>query len=149
MNNVIPGLLCNFGGIRPNYLKKDIGKCYHPDWCNCTVDQHLYEKAMCISLALYEFQTTLLSNAINYSKLGMVEKTNKVYRELNRINHIATYLFGLYTQLYLNPSDKLENYITCKELIVVKEVLKCSGFDLTCILECLDLCGYTKKCTDC
>lgn len=135
--------------IKSNGKKQLEGRCYHLDWCNCTQDQFIYEKLMCVSLSLYNFQNTGIEKGVCYSKLGLEEKSNKVYRDLNKINHIVTYLFGVFVQVYLNKEDSFENYITCEELKTIKEVLKCTGFDLTCVLECLDLCGYTKSCGTC
>ena len=135
--------------IKDNKRKIVPDKCYKPDWCNCNKDQFLYEKAMCLSNALFNFKFTLINQAVCYSKLGLVEKANKVYFELNRINYIVAYLFFVYVQVYLNKNENFEDYISCKELENIKKQLNCIGFDITCVYKCLDLCQYTTTCTEC
>lgn len=137
-------------GIEP--LRDKIAKdnCYKPDWCNCTQDQYLYEIAMCVSNALYNLQVTYITKAICYSKLGMGDKALDMYTLLNKINHISFFLFAVKLQSYLNREwDTEENYISCEELNNIKKQLYCEGFDITCVYECLDLCGYSKHCETC
>lgn len=135
--------------VKLNSSKLVEGNCYRPDWCNCTQDQFLYEKAMCLSMALFNYRHTAINKGTRFSKLGMVKEANKVYFELNRINYIISYLFLVYTQVYLNQKDSVYNYITCDELEKIKKELNCIGFDISCIYECLDLCDYNKTCNNC
>ena len=131
--------------IKPILKFKEVCK---PDWCIKLDHPIILEKLVCASAAIFELQNTMVNKAIKFQKLGLEDKVNGIYDFLNRVNHTIGYLSLLFVQVFLNKED-YACYITCEELKCIRDNFLCEGFDIACVYECFDICGYTKMCDRC
>ena len=119
-----------------------------PYWCGIEKYKIIKDKIVCVSTAMYNISNTLTQKAIMFQKVGLEDKVNDIYTFINKINHMVGYLCLLFFQIYMNEED-YDCYISCEELENIRKNFLCQGFDISCIYECFDICGYTKNCKKC
>ena len=123
------------------------GVCFKPDWCRLELTD-INKVSYCLSASLYNIQEQYMKYITNFNKIG--DKENSIFYStlLNRLYHLSGYLLLAFTQEYYT-GEKIEESFSRTDYECIRKSFACLGIDISCIIECLGIYGYEKRCTGC